>query len=338
MRRIGNLIERIAEADNIRAAYLVASRGKRHLPSVRAFRDSIDGELPQIRDELLSGCVTWGPYHQFRVYDPKERTICAAPFRDRVVQHAIMAVCDPAFETYQIHDSYACRKNRGLDGAFTRTLNYTRHNRWYAKFDVRKYFENIDHAILKVMLRRRFKDSRLIAVFDALIDGYCPKPGKGIPIGNLTSQYFANHYLALWDHFVKETLGVACYVRYMDDFIIWGDDKGTLKAYAEAAVSFLRERLALELKPVCLNACCRGMTFLGYRIYPGRVKLARRSRVRFRSKLSEYHDHYVNGEWSEPETARHVEPLVAFVQRAPTDGYPRRVMEGLGLCPRARTA
>ncbi|MBN2308519.1 MAG: group II intron reverse transcriptase domain-containing protein [Candidatus Hydrogenedentes bacterium] len=332
------MIERIADPDNIRAAYLLASRGKRHQEPVKAFGAALDAEVIRIREDLLSGSMAWGPYHRFQIYDPKERSICAAPFRDRVVQHAIMAVCEPYFESYQVHDSYACRKGKGLDAALARARSYTQRRRWYAKLDVRKYFDSVDHEVLKTLLWRRFKDRRLMAVFESLIDGYSVHPGKGIPIGNLISQFFANHYLALWDHFAKEILRVRHYVRYMDDFVFWSDDKDELKGYAAAAKIFLYERLGLALKPLCLNACSRGMTFLGYRMLPSGITLSRRSRKRFRAKLSAYQGRYERGLWTEQETARHVEPLMAFVQRAPEDRYPRRTVETLGLCPRARTA
>ena len=338
MKRVGNLIERIAAPDALREAYLRAARGKRGQYPVYAFAANLDGELMRIRAGLLSGTWRWGPYHRFRVYDPKERVICAAPFPDRVAQHAMMLACDACFDAYQIYDSYACRRGKGQDGALARARDYARRYQWYAKLDVRKYFDNIDHDTLRVLLRRRFKDQTLLALFDSIIASYHSAPGKGIPIGNLTSQYFANHYLAPWDHHTTENLRVSRYVRYMDDFVAWGDDKESLKAWADEARAFLEERLGLVLKPLCLQRCGHGMNFLGYRFFPHKLALTRRSRLRFKTKLRKYHALYEQGVWDENETARHVEPLIAFVRRAPSDAFPRRVMADLGLCPRARTA
>ena len=338
MKRIGNLIEHIAAPDTLREAYLRASRGKRHQPAARAFAANLDAELARIREGLLSAAWNWGPYHRFRVYDPKERIICAAPFPDRVAQHAMMIACDACFDAYQIYDSYACRRGKGLDGALARAREYARRCQWYAKLDVRKYFDSIDHNTLRVLLRRRFKDPKLLALFDSIIASYHSAPGKGIPIGNLTSQYFANHYLAPWDHFTMECLGVSHYVRYMDDFVAWGNDKQAIKAWADGARAFLHERLGLVLKPLCLQRCSHGMNFLGYRIFPHRLALTRRSRQRFITKLRQYHALYEQSVWDEHDIARHVEPLIAFVRRAPSDTFPRQVMEDLGLCPRARTA
>jgi retron-type reverse transcriptase len=340
MKRAGNLVERIADADNLRLAFWKASRGKRAKPEVLRFRADLDARLRCLRDELLSGCVRWGPYRTFMVFDPKERTICAAPFRDRVAQHAIMNVVEPHFEVYQIHDSYACRRGKGLDGAIARAVRFCRTGDWYLKMDVRKYFDSIDHATLKGLLCRRFKDPLLLALLDGVIDSHEDSPGRGVPIGNLTSQFFANHYLGVLDHHCKQALGCQRYLRYMDDFVVWDSQKDRLRQVGHEIAGFLGDSLKLDLKPVCLNACSRGMTFLGYRVYPGHVRLAARSRKRFRRKMAQYDGNYTTGRWTEEETARHVEPLLAFVRRAESQSFRRRVLESIeGSCPKeARTA
>jgi len=338
MRRAGRLIERMADADNLRLAFWKASRGKRAKPEVLSFREHLNEELCAIRVGLLTGCQRWGPYRTFVILDPKERTISVAPFRDRVAQHAIMNIAEPVFESYQIHDSYACRPGKGLDGAIGRAMRWSRAGDWYLKLDVRKYFDSIDHAVLKALLRRRFKDRRLLKVLDGIVDSSATAPGRGLPIGNLTSQFFANHYLAVADHYIKETLGCRRYVRYMDDLVIWARGRDELRRTRDAVERFLEERLHLKLKPACLNACDRGMTFLGYRVFPGRLRLARRSHDRFRRKLAQYNEYYRNGVWDEATVARHVEPLLAFVRRAESTAYRRNLLERLGLCPWARTA
>ena len=333
MRRTGQLIERIADADNLRLAFWKASRGKRAKPEVLRFRENLNGELCTIREQLLGGCFPWGPYRTFVIRDPKERTICAAPFRDRVAQHAIMNVAEPVFESYQIYDSYACRPGKGLDGAITRAVRFSRAGDWYLKLDVRKYFNSIDHEVLKSLLQRRFKDHRLMSVFDGVIDSYATEPGQGLPIGNLTSQFFANHYLGVLDHYIKETLRCRRYVRYMDDLVVWSDRREPLCRVREDVAQFLKEHLHLDLRPACLNACSRGMTFLGYRVFPGHLRLARRSRDRFIQKLSQYQENYQEGVWDEETAARHVQPLLAFVCRCESIEFRNRVMKRLGLCP-----
>jgi RNA-directed DNA polymerase len=340
MKRAGNLIEPIADADNLRLAFWKASKGKRGKGEVLRFRTDLDRRLRCLGEELLSGCVSWGPYHTFTIHDPKQRVICAAPFRDRVAHHAIINVLEPHFEAYQIHDSYACRKGKGLDAALARAARLSRRGDWYLKMDVRKYFDSMHHGVLKRLLRRRFKDPLLLNLLESVIDSYTTCRGRGVPIGNLTSQYFANHYLGVLDHYVKETLRLRRYVRYMDDMVVWDSDRGRLRQVRDQVAGFLDESLALELKPVCLNACSRGMTFLGYRLFPNRLGLALRSRRRFRVKMRRYHENYSNGRWTEQETARHVEPLLAFVRRADTRSFRRRILQTIeGLCPEeARTA
>jgi hypothetical protein len=269
------------------------------------------------------------------VLDPKKRTICAAPFRDRVAHHAIMNVIEPHFESYQIDGSYACRIGKGLDAAIARAVAFSRAGNWHLKMDVRKYFDSIDHHVLKTMLRRRFKDPALLGLLDGVVDSYENSPGRGLPIGNLTSQFFANHYLGVLDHHAKQALGCRRYVRYMDDFVVWDSEKDRLRRIKDDIAGFLRDSLHLAMRPACLNACSRGMTFLGYRVYPGHVRLAARSRTRFRRKLARYHDNYTTGRWTEGQTARHAEPLLAFVRRAESRSFRRQAIQSIeGSCPK----
>lgn len=338
MKRSGALYERIAEPDNLRLAFWKARRGKDGKVDVEAFRLHLDGEINRMRADLLAECVAWGPYHQFTVHDPKERTICAAPFRDRVLHHAIMNVCDPVFERYQVFDSYACRTGKGLHACLGRARQYTRRHCWYLKLDVRKYFDSISHPILLDQLRRRFKDARIIRLLDELLGTYTTRPGRGLPIGNLTSQYFANHYLGGLDHLIKETLRVPGYVRYMDDMVLWADDRLALRCMEARLRTFCKSELALELKPACLNRTRKGVSMLGYRVFPHHVLLARRSRGRFARKLNVYWRRLKEGEWSQTDFAAHVLPLTAYAGHAGSIGFRLAVMDRIGCSPQARTA
>lgn len=319
----------IADRDNLLLAFWKAQQGKRAQRETIGFRENLEAELVLLRSALLEGPLDLGPYRTFTMHDPKERVICAAPFPDRVLHHAVMNVCHASFEAYQVYDSYACRVGKGTHKAVERAYEFAGRYRHYLKLDIRRYFDSVDHAIIKAQLRRRFKDRRLVEILDAIIDSYEITLGKGVPIGNLTSQYFANHYLGVLDHFVKETLRCQAYVRYMDDFVLWHDDRLQLKAWRDEIAIYLEETLGLAIKPECLNRCERGMTFLGYRIFPASVTLARRSRVRFRRKLTAAHSRYLSGEWSEAEAARHVEPLIAFVRHGRSEEMRRRILRKL---------
>lgn len=318
MKRESNLIEKIAEPDNLRLAFWKARKAKEGKMEVAEFRKSLDKNLLSIRSELLTGNVQVGNYHYFTIFDPKERLICAASFRERVMHHTIMNVCHAKFEKFQIFDSYASRLSKGTYAALERASVFQKKFRWFLKLDVKKYFDTIDHAILKQMLAKRFKDNILLNVFNKIIDSYQTNSGKGLPIGNLTSQYFANHYLATADHFIKEKLQASAYVRYMDDMVIWSDDKNMLLRTAEEFKAFIEEELALCLKPFCLNTTDKGLPFLGYVLYPDKIFLNNNSRKRFKSKLAHYTQKLNNAEWSQTEYQAHVLPLIAFTKHAST--------------------
>lgn len=338
MKRAGDLIDRIADAENVRLAFIKACKGKRLTSDCRNFCRHLGPELESLSRELRVGEVAWGSYNRFEVHDPKQRLIHAPAFRARVAHHALINICEPVFESYQVFDSYACRRGKGLDAALERARAFVARGGWYLKLDVRKFFDSIHHDILKAMLRRRFKDRMVLRHFDAIIDGYESTPGRGVPIGNLTSQHFSNFYLAEMDHHVQEVLGVGRFVRYMDDFVLWYEDRDALKVLHGQVADFLRDALHLDLKPPVLQPCAAGMTFLGYRIFPHRVGLAPRSRQRFLRKGRAYQAMLDSGLWDERETARHMEPLLAFIRRGESRGFRERFLTEIGQLPEARTA
>ena len=156
MKRIGNLYPVIAEPENLRLAFMKSTRGKCHKPDVIAYRAHLDKNLQTLRNQLLARDVDVGHYHFFTVHDPKERVICAASFPERVLHHAVMNICEPVLERFAIHDSYACRKDKGMHMAVHRAQTFTRRNPWYLKLDIQKYFDSIDHATTLELLARRF--------------------------------------------------------------------------------------------------------------------------------------------------------------------------------------
>lgn len=333
MKRAGALYERIAEPENLRLAFWKARRGKDGSPDVEEFRLDLAARVEQLHRELMGERVIWGPYRRFTIHDPKERVISAAPFRDRVLHHAILNVCEPFFERHQIFDSYACRKGKGLHACLDRARRYTRRHRWHLKLDVRKYFDSISHNVLLGNLNRRFKDPRLLRLFSALIASGGVASGFGIPIGNLTSQFFANDYLAGLDHLIKEALLIPGYVRYMDDLVLWHDEQRILLDAERRIRDECRHGLLLELKPPVLNRTAHGVSMLGFRVLPGRILLARRSRKRFVRKLKDYHRRLAHGEWSQAEFANHALPLCSFAAAADSLGFRRKVVNDVGCRP-----
>lgn len=316
MKRVGNLMARIADMDNLREAFLLAVRGKTCKAEVIRFRSRLDEELSSIHGQLLDGSYRFGEYRRFMVYDPKERVICATPFRERVTFHAMMRVCHPVFENYQISGSFASRPGLGTYKALEKAQAYCRRYSWFLKMDVRKFFASIDHECMKAMLARLFKDRLLLAYYDMLIDGYEEEQNRGLPIGNLTSQYFANHYLAVADHYVKEQLQQKALVRYMDDMVIWGNNPSELQEKAGAYGRFLQEELHMQLHPFCMNRTHMGMPFLGYVVYPHEMRLNQRSRHRYRQRTKRF-DYLIHQDlMSEQEANTRIQSALAFVTKA----------------------
>ena len=195
MKRAGGLFERVLAYENLRLAFWRASRGKRERDETRAYRQRLDAELVRLRDGLADGSYPVGNYRTFVVYEPKERLICAAPFCERVLHHALMNVCAPLFERWLVADTFACRPGLGQTAALVRGEMLVRRYDWYLKCDIRKYFYSISHDVVAAILRRKFKDRRIVFWFLKILSTYEASPGRGLPIGNLTSQYLANLYL-----------------------------------------------------------------------------------------------------------------------------------------------
>ena len=329
MKRQGQLLEQIADLNNLYEAFYKAQKGKLSKPYVGAYRKKLEENLQILRHQMMSGAVETGNYHTFTIYDPKKRLICATPFPQRVLHHALMNICHAFFEKQQIASSFASRSGKGTYAALDKAREHNRHYRWFLKLDVRKYFESIDHTILKQQLRRLFKDKSLLLIFDKIVDSYSTAEHKSVPIGNLTSQYFANHYLSVADHDVQEVLRVPAYVRYMDDMVLWHHDKEELLATGYRFQEFIAKELLLELKPFCLNEPIKGLSFLGYLLFTERVRLAPRSKKRFVATSLLYDQHLQMGTWSQKEFANHAMPLVAFTEYANASEFRKNVYRTL---------
>ena len=209
-----------------------------------------------------------------------------------------MNVCEPILEAYAIYDTYACRKGKGNRKALSRAQHFARKFDWYLKLDIQKYFDTIDHNILLRLLSRKFKDQELLHLFEKLFDTYHIRSGRGMPIGNLISQHLANFYLGTFDHWIKEALRVQGFLRYMDDFILFGPDRAFLKTALKRVRAYLADELALSLNHnIQLNRCTRGIPFIGYRVFASHIRLSPRSRKRFVHKFRIYEKMWHDGRW-----------------------------------------
>lgn len=325
MRRVGNLIQQIADTDNLLLAFHKAMRGKRRYGEVLRFQNRLEDNVAALAEEILDGKVVVGKYEFFFIEDPKLRLVCAASFRERVLHHALMNVCHPFFERNLIETTYATRPGKGIYKAIDRARLAMRRHSYVAKFDFRKYFDSIPHDILNGKLKRLFKDKVLLQVFSQIIDSYSASKGKGIPIGNLTSQYFANYYLSDMDHWIKETLRAPEYVRYMDDFLVFADSHADMELYVAQIQLFAERRLRLALKPIVKGLSLAGIDFLGYRIYADKIKLTRRSKRRFVKKSRTYGTLLEHGEWTERDYYEHITPLLSYAMKGYSKGLRRAV-------------
>lgn len=326
MKRQGHLISKIAELENLQLAYYKAKKAKVANLEVYEYGKRLAEHIPELQRQILAGDVAVGNYRYFTIYDPKQRLICEAPFGQRVLHHALMNICHPFFERVQIFDSYASRIGKGTYAALQRAQYFNQRYQWFLKLDFRKYFDSLDHTILKQQLSRLFKDPLLLKIFERIIDSYEVGPNKGVPIGNLTSQYFANHYLAQLDHYVKEVLKIKAYLRYMDDLVLWHNDKKALIHAGIALSQYADGRLNLTLKPFCLNRNAHGLPFLGYLVYPNQTRLAHRSRIRFIKKLKAYNENLASGLWSQKEYQNHMLSLIAFTEHANAKEFRKKIV------------
>lgn len=267
-KRHGNLYPQICTIDALHRGYLDGRRGKRNRSPVARFEANLGAELTQLAEELQAGTYAPMPYRQFYVHSPKKRQISAPAFRDVVVQHAIYAVIYPLFDAGFIHDSYGCRVGKGTHRASNRAQQFLRQvapASFLLQMDIRKFYYSIDRAILRQALERKIKDTSLVDLIMLFAD--TPEP-LGLPIGNLLSQLFALIYLNPLDHFIKRDLGCKRYVRYVDDFIVFGlSSRVEADALRQRIGEFLATTLRLEFSRYSIQPVSRGVNFVGFRTW-----------------------------------------------------------------------
>lgn len=265
MKRHGDLYARICDIENLRRAAYNAARGKRNRREVRAFFANLDAELEQLRTELLTGTYRTSAYEIFEKIEEKRRVIYKLPFRDRVVQWAIMQVLEPIWTPQFTADTHACIKGRGMHTLLAKLRKDLREDpegtAYCLKLDVRKFYPSIDHERLKWVVRRKIKDPEVLALLDGIIES-----AEGLPIGNYISQYLANLYLSELDHLLKEVVGVRYYYRYADDMVILAGDKGTLHGWLVVINDWLETERLVSLKGnyQIFPVESRGIDFVGY--------------------------------------------------------------------------
>lgn len=306
MKTYKHLFEKILSFENLLLAAKKAAKGKKEKPAVLLFFHKLEDNLYQLQYELETQSYRPGNYRTSQIYDPKPRMISAAPFRDRVVHHALMNVIGPLMERSFIFDSYANRVGKGTHKAIRRYQNFLKQYEFVLKCDIKNFFPSVDHEILKALIRKRIACNETLWLIDRIIDNSNPQKKSwdhfsgdtlftrverrvGLPIGNLTSQFFANYYLNPLDHFIKETLRCKAYVRYVDDFVLFHHSKFQLWEWKKRITIFLQTfRLKLQPKRCHVYPAKTGNRFLGQVVFPTHRRLVSANVRKFKKRLRKW--------------------------------------------------
>jgi RNA-directed DNA polymerase len=307
MRKYSGLYAQICAWENLERAYRRARKGKRGQAPAADFERRLEDNLVQLQNDLLNQTYEPGVYHSFYIHEPKRRLISAAPFRDRVAHHALCNIIEPLFERRFIFDSYANRIGKGTHRALDRCQQFARRYPYALQMDVVQFFPGIDHALLRAALEQVVADAQTLWLCDVVMASgqgvqtaeydmvYFPgddllavnRP-RGLPIGNLTSQFWANVYLNSFDHFVKRQLQCPAYLRYVDDLILFADSKRTLWQWQAASVERLAAlRLTVHAERAHPRPVAEGLPFLGFTVYPAHRRLKARKALSYRRKFKQ---------------------------------------------------
>jgi RNA-directed DNA polymerase len=343
MKSYNNLYPEIASFNRLYFAWRKARRNKRYTPAAAAFEQNLDHELLTLHKDLSTETYQPGAYAHFVVHEPKRRLISAAPFRDRVLHHALISVIEPIYERKFIYDSYANRKGKGTHAALDRCTHLMRRFRYVLPCDVQQFFPAIDHQILKDVLARTIACQATLNLCYKIIDSgvhvltneyamryfsgddlFAATRPRGLPIGNLTSQFWANVYLNELDQFIKHHLRCNGYVRYVDDFLLFADDKAVLHHWRKAIIHFLCSlRLTIHETRAQPRPVQQGIPFLGFTVYPDYRRLKQSKGMIYRRHLKTLWRQYRAGEITREQGRASVMSWLGHVQHGDTFGLRR---------------
>lgn len=322
------LYPQITSLEHLFQAWHAFKKGKRQKKDVQVFERNLEDNLFRLHEQLRNKTYRHASYTAFNIYDPKFRHIHKATVADRIVHHAIVSLIEPIFDKTFIYDSYSCRLGKGTHRAVKRLISFVRKvsknyrgNCFALKFDIKKFFESVDHTILLTAIRKRIDDEDLLWLLKHILKSFSPK--KGMPIGNLTSQLFANVYLNELDQFVKHRIQVKYYLRYADDFLILSGDKGTLQRSLVPIADFLENSLRLELHPnkIIIRKIDWGVDFLGYIVLPYFILPRTKTKRRIFKKLQDKIRDVQNGTISQASYNQTMASYIGFLKHANTYSF-----------------
>jgi retron-type reverse transcriptase len=327
-----NIFNKIVSLENLFSAWDKFKNNKQKKRDVQRFEWQLEENIFQLHRDLKSRSYKHGAYTSFYIRDPKQRHIHKAIVRDRILHHAVFSVLNPIFEPTFISNSFSCRIGKGTHNGIDildKTLRQISSNGFKPCFalkcDIKKFFETVDHSILSSIIRKRIKDADTMWLLEEIIESFTSQYStlferKGLPIGNLTSQLFANIYLNEFDQFIKHKLKVKHYIRYTDDFVIVAENKLYLENLIPPIRSFLSDKLALELHPkkITIRKFHQGIDFLGYIVLPHHRLLRTKTRQRIFRKLKKRIDEYKMGVISEQTLEQSLQSYLGVFSHADT--------------------
>ena len=347
----------IVEWDNLWLAFRKAAKGKRGTASAAGFEYQVADRLLALQDELTARTYRPGSYRHFTIHEPKRRRISAAPFRDRVVHHALCNVIEPLFEARFIADSYANRVGKGTHRAVDRLQQFARRFRYMLRMDVVQHFPSLDHAVLRAAIADVIREEDVLWLVDVILasgagvlageydmvwfpgdDLLAADRPRGLPIGNLTSQFWSNVYMNGLDWYVVKTLGCPAYLRYVDDFALFSDSKARLWEWKKQVVSFLDGlRLTIHETSAQVQPVAVGIPWLGFVVFPTHRRLKRRNAVNFSRRLRRNADLYAAGRITFAELDASVQGWINHVRYADTWGLRGCIFDGVSFPPVSRS-
>lgn len=318
----------IADRTNLDQAAARAARGARARPAVARFMAKLEDELQRLRREILDETVEVGRATEFTIYDPKPRRIFAPVFRERVLQHAVMAHVGPMLERSLVADTFACRVGKGTIAAVERAQHHSRRFAWYGQIDIRRYFPSVDHETLLDALDRRFRDRAVRDLLRRIVTSHEDQPGKGLPIGALCSQHFANFYLCALDRGILEASPARAMVRYMDDVVFWADTREDVLETLTVVRTIVDRELHLVLRdaPV-VNRVQHGLSFCGFRICPGILRALPRRKSRYVAARRRWETRFARGLISAAELQRGYDAAFGILAHVDSQAWRRRQLE-----------
>lgn len=307
-------LKHVVAFDNMMLGSHKAQLGKKEYKEVIDYNKNEESNNKALADDVTNRRYRTGNYRKKVIYEPKRREIFILSYPHRIVQHALINVLEPFFVKMFIKDTYACIKKRGMHKASKRTTEFIQYNKYCLKMDIRKFYPSINHDILYSMFVRRFKDEGLLWLIKDIVYSF---PGEtNIPIGNLTSQWFGNFYMSALDRFVKEELKVKCYIRYCDDFLLFGNDKKELNKIKFAIIEFLDKKLKLTLSKCDLFPVARGIDFMGYRHFKNYLLLRKSTAKRNKRKLPKVYKKWKSGKMSNDKFRSILDSIIGWAEFA----------------------